>query len=144
MQVQCQLFCTKRSYCDFIVWLKDSISIERIYPDDEFIHSCIEKAASFFQVAILPEIMGKFYSRPPHPLNSTAPSLDSDCGPSGFSADGSCVDGIGLDTGDDNSRSDKQYCYCRGPESGRMIACDNPSCPMQWFHFQCLQLNTSP
>ena len=32
------------------------------------------------------------------------------------------------------------WCLCGGPESGNMIACDNPSCPIEWFHFECLGL----
>ena len=36
------------------------------------------------------------------------------------------------------------YCYCRGPEEGTMIACDNPDCPIEWFHTKCLRLHTLP
>ena len=27
------------------------------------------------------------------------------------------------------------YCWCGGDEEGRMIACDNPGCKVEWFHF---------
>ena len=30
---------------------------------------------------------------------------------------------------------------CKG-EKGRMIACDNPLCPYEWFHFRCVSLTT--
>ena len=33
MQVQCQVFCTQRSYCDFVVWTEKDVHIQRIYPD---------------------------------------------------------------------------------------------------------------
>jgi hypothetical protein len=32
------------------------------------------------------------------------------------------------------------YCFCGGPDSGRMIACDNQECTKQWFHFACAAL----
>ena len=27
------------------------------------------------------------------------------------------------------------YCICKQEEFGAMIVCDNPQCPVQWFHF---------
>ena len=30
------------------------------------------------------------------------------------------------------------YCYCNRPDKGKMIACDNPACPFEWFHVRCL------
>lgn len=27
---------------------------------------------------------------------------------------------------------------------GEMIGCDNTNCPIEWFHFQCVQLITKP
>ena len=32
------------------------------------------------------------------------------------------------------------FCYCRQGESGKMIACDSPSCEFIWFHYTCLKL----
>ena len=29
------------------------------------------------------------------------------------------------------------YCYCRCPEKGKMIACDNTNCNIEWFHMNC-------
>ena len=36
------------------------------------------------------------------------------------------------------------WCLCGGPESGNMIACDNPGCPIEWFHFECVGLVDAP
>lgn len=36
------------------------------------------------------------------------------------------------------------YCYCRKGEQGDMVACDNPSCPYEWFHFKCVGLKSPP
>lgn len=31
-----------------------------------------------------------------------------------------------------------RYCICGGVGYGKMICCDNPNCPIEWFHFSCL------
>ena len=36
------------------------------------------------------------------------------------------------------------YCYCRLPEDGTMIGCDNPDCSIEWFHIECLKLPRAP
>ncbi|EME50296.1 hypothetical protein DOTSEDRAFT_165419 [Dothistroma septosporum NZE10] len=38
----------------------------------------------------------------------------------------------------------KGYCYCNGPDSGRMLACDGKECKMQWFHFECVGIEEAP
>ena len=35
-------------------------------------------------------------------------------------------------------------CLCCGPESGNMIACDNPGCPIECFHFEHVGLVDVP
>ncbi len=57
-------------YCDFIVCTfsgsKDSsdLHIERITKDHDFWSDLVFKAKRFFRVCILPELMGKWYSKP--------------------------------------------------------------------------------
>ena len=125
MQVQCQLFCANRAFCDFVLWTNEDIHIERIYPDEEFWISCIGKAEVIFKTAILPELLGNFFSRQPKNPTSVLPSLSDEPGPS-------------------TSTAAESYCYCRGLERDDMIACDNPTCPYVWFHFDCLKLSTTP
>lgn len=36
------------------------------------------------------------------------------------------------------------YCLCSQVSYGEMIGCDNPDCSIEWFHFQCVGLNTKP
>ena len=36
------------------------------------------------------------------------------------------------------------WCLCGGPESGNMIARDNPGYPIEWFHFECMGLVDAP
>ena len=39
--------------------------------------------------------------------------------------------------------SEDSYCLCGGPSSGRMIACDDPHCKIEWFHLECVGLNAN-
>ena len=39
---------------------------------------------------------------------------------------------------------DSLYCYCKKVSSGNMIACDNPDCPTEWFHWECVGLTSEP
>ena len=104
MQIQCQLFSSNRIYCDFILWTKKEIHIERIFPDDEFWHSkVVDHAQPFFMRAILPELLGKFYSKTNSLSLPTTPV-------------------------EDNPSLEETYCYCNGPEEGLMVGCDNPVC----------------
>ena len=36
----------------------------------------------------------------------------------------------------------KVWCFCKQDKSygNMMIGCDNPACPIQWFHLSCLKL----
>ncbi|XP_065355898.1 inhibitor of growth protein 5 isoform X2 [Calliphora vicina] len=36
------------------------------------------------------------------------------------------------------------YCLCHQVSYGEMIGCDNPDCPIEWFHFACVGLTTKP
>ena len=147
LKVQCQLYCTRRSYCDFVVWLKEDFHEERIYLNEEFMASCIEKARHFFQVAVLPELLGKFFSRPSDSASSTLDkviTLTSTMSSVHAVSDDlnytiSSVHGIS----EDDNRNEV-YCYCQKGESGNMIGCDNPECQYGWFHFSCLKLSSTP
>ena len=87
--------------------------------------SCIGKAEVIFKMAILPELLGNFFSRQPKNPTIVFPSLSDEPGPS-------------------TSTAAESYCYCRGLERDDMIACDNPTCPYVWFHFDWLKLSTTP
>jgi len=36
------------------------------------------------------------------------------------------------------------YCVCSQVSYGQMIACDNPECPIEWFHIGCMGLSSIP
>ncbi|KAH0791866.1 PHD-finger family protein [Histomonas meleagridis] len=43
-----------------------------------------------------------------------------------------------------NTTPDDHFCICRGQQVGDMVSCDNPSCPFQWFHIECVGLRALP
>ncbi|KAI8995026.1 hypothetical protein BDB01DRAFT_737015 [Pilobolus umbonatus] len=36
------------------------------------------------------------------------------------------------------------YCYCEQVSFGKMVACDNEECEIEWFHIECVGLKTPP
>ncbi|KAL8171465.1 hypothetical protein V2J09_023269 [Rumex salicifolius] len=36
------------------------------------------------------------------------------------------------------------YCFCNQVSFGEMVACDNPDCRIEWFHFGCVGLKDQP
>lgn len=47
-QVQGQMFACNVSYCDFVLWKRGEINVERIVRDDAFLANALEKAKTFF------------------------------------------------------------------------------------------------
>ncbi|KAI0482379.1 inhibitor of growth proteins N-terminal histone-binding-domain-containing protein [Xylariaceae sp. FL0804] len=68
---------------------------------------------------------------------------DDDVGMSGSSA----ASGVDDDDDDDDEEEDeegKKYCLCQHVSYGDMVACDNPDCPYEWFHWTCVGLKSEP
>jgi len=40
--------------------------------------------------------------------------------------------------------NEPKYCTCQQVSFGEMIACDNKDCPIEWFHFPCVDLKAKP
>ena len=36
------------------------------------------------------------------------------------------------------------WCVCKKPSEGGMIACDNSSCKIEWFHFERVKIRKAP
>lgn len=113
-----------RTYCDFIVWTNEDMKMERIYPDEDFWLDCVSRVKALFENSILPELMGKWFSRPPAPASTVSISDDS--------------------LHSESASSETLYCYCQGPEEGDMIGCDHKECKYKWFHLSCLKLKSFP
>jgi inhibitor of growth protein 3 len=45
---------------------------------------------------------------------------------------------------EDDGGDDRKYCICQSVSYGDMVACDNESCPYEWFHWNCVGLKSEP
>jgi len=36
------------------------------------------------------------------------------------------------------------YCLCQQVSYGEMVGCDNQDCPIEWFHFGCMEIQSKP
>ena len=110
VHVQAQIKVCGTGYGDFVVWHENKLVIQRIYPDEELISSILSKATEFFKLGILPELLEKWYSRPPAlPQSGSTSSTPTSDAPV-------------------NSSNSELWCFCRKEELGEMIACDNEYC----------------
>ena len=65
-QVQAQIILTGAEYCDFVVWSPEEFVTLRISPDSEYISCAIDKVTKFFQLGVLPELVGKWFTKVPY------------------------------------------------------------------------------
>ncbi|XP_046394300.1 inhibitor of growth protein 3 [Ischnura elegans] len=40
--------------------------------------------------------------------------------------------------------NEPRYCICNQVSYGDMVACDNEDCPLEWFHYPCVGITSSP
>ena len=116
-----------------MVYTEKGLHIERIEANTQFIEENLDKAKLFFQTAVLPELLGKWFSRPASQSTSTTQQCyNSSCS-----------------SASQNAKTQK-YCYCQqvesdGPiSSSEMVGCDNSKCTYEWFHLKCLNLKFFP
>ena len=122
-------FLHKKSYCDFVLWTQQDIHTERIYPDEIFWLEQLTVVKQFYTVAILPELLEKFYSHT-RSLNDTSKTTHIQ--------DSSQLEQTSI------TAVSPTFCYCQGPDEGPMVGCDDTSCPYEWFHLACLGLKSAP
>ena len=109
----------------------------RVGLDNDFITKAFQKATTFFTVGILPELVGKWYTKAP--VYSHVPAkTDVEV------SDSPVAIAHSSETDATTEKSDEDWCYCRGKDEGEMIACDNDAFKIRWFHTQCLKLCTIP
>ncbi len=123
-QIQLQMKLCKVQYGDFVVWGKTELVILRINLDEDFISEAMRKAALFFKYGVLPELIGKWYTRKVSMSNDAMHFEESET-PSA-------------------SEEKRGWCYCNGEEEGEMIGCDGKQCTIQWFHIDCLKITNIP
>ena len=117
-QCQLQIFVTGCSFCDFVVWTQKEVHIERLTLDEDLFTSALPVAKKFFSLCILPELIGKWYTR----HRPTTGSTDSQ----------------------EYEEDDGSWCHCKERKGGDMVGCDNRSCTTKWFHLECVGLSAVP
>jgi hypothetical protein len=65
VQIQTQLNVCEREYCDFFLWLKNDNFLQRITRDAVFWEEMVSKAEIVFRNGVLPELLGKCFTRIP-------------------------------------------------------------------------------
>ena len=155
-QVQAQIFLCQVQYADFCVCTfphgsHPEIHIERIFPDAELWQTCIHKSTKLFRTSLLPELLGKWYTRGPSlsvvsPTNVIdKPTSSQDQAINRDQATSTCQDQLTTNYQDQtNSQDERLFCYCQQRKGGQMIGCDNTNCPIEWFHMKCLELKKVP
>lgn len=134
-QVQTQLFVCSAKYCDFCVCTfsedqEHDFYQERLSQNTEFWENCVTKSKHFFQTSILPELIAKWYTKSDK-IYGVSFDMDVDTNDQEGSLESTKVDII-------------TYCYCKGPDEGNMIGCENPECLIEWFHWDCLKIKSAP
>ena len=159
-QVQLQMKLYGACYYDFVVWKKDEIFIQRISYNVTFISEALDKIVPFIKYCILPELVGKWFTRPTQVSVDSSDSQpdvvnDSLSGPSDVTVqttevhdnDSETVSNTPISTvgpdKDIGSEDDTLWCYCQRNVQEELVGCDNPTCKIQWFHLSCLQLTVS-
>ena len=133
-QVQAQLGVSEYDDCFFVVWTESDLHVESISLDETVWQEICNRSELFFKRAILPELVGQFYSRLPacDSVRVLKPVSDNIA----VSARSS------KSTDTDNDDPDKTWYYCDQVESGNMILCDNENCHIQWFHYECVGMDS--
>ena len=88
--------------------------MEQIPADGKFFNAFID-VQHFLVYAILPELIGKWYSLKPVEKKEGVVEIVPET----------------LDESEiDNEEYNKMWCYCNTPSYGQVILCDNKSCPI--------------
>eukprot|EP00117_Sycon_ciliatum_P019190 scpid45373/ scgid17476/ PHD finger protein ING1; Protein INHIBITOR OF GROWTH 1 len=134
-QVQLQMLVCKVQYCDFVVWNEGQLFVERICADTDFIREAVAGAKKFFQCAVLPELVGKWFTK-------TFSTLPADASSAATSASEPL--GAASTTSTADQERPPEFCYCKSVKAGEVLRCSNNDCSIRLFHMACLQLKSKP
>jgi hypothetical protein len=118
-QIQLQIFVHGVDNGDFFVFTNKDSHCVNVHKDESFINEMIAKSESFFLNSVLPELVSRRLENGEDV--ESVPFADADCD-----------EDVNL------------WCLCSEPEYGRMIQCTNEDCPIQWFHYGCINIRRRP
>ena len=117
-QVQLQMLLTNSSSCYFYVHGNSVSLCELVHIDIPFLEREVDKARKFFIFGILPELLGKWYSR----SNISHPNIQNRI----------------------ENESEQSICICRESRESELIHCCDKSCMIKNFHTICLGIESVP
>ena len=137
-QIQGQLAVCEKEYCDFICWTPHGMHTERILQEASYLSEAMPHLDAFFLKAFLPLLLtGRTQiCREGSQGGSEHPPKDTN--------GANTVQSHSRDNTSSTSHQATTYCWCGGEDVGRMVACDNPNCPVEWFHFKCVGITRKP
>ena len=117
IQIQGQTAICKKDYCDFVCWTPKGMHVERIAFDASVFSRIKPSLDHYFQSVVLSELLTQ-----------------------------AVKDDAKTENEKENvaANSLPVYCLCGEGEHGRMVACDNAHCPLEWFHYRCVGLTRKP
>lgn len=141
-QIQCQLNICEFQLCYFVVWSPEELHVEEINRDARFFAELLPAVDRFLVKGILPEIIGRWYTR----QSVIRPTSESDAA---AIPTGSVGELDVITSGNDvnfTSTTKEVYCICNGIDDGRrMVMCEDENCKSgTWFHFECINLTRKP
>lgn len=101
------------------------MTVERILPDEDFWEEVVSKATLFFKTVILPELVGKVFSKP----------REKQLRP------------VSVDDNNNETEDSEVICVCQkvyNASEDDVIGCDGENCQYHWFHFKCVKIKRPP
>ncbi|KAF2360090.1 Inhibitor of growth protein N-terminal histone-binding [Trinorchestia longiramus] len=97
------------------------------------------KAASSSSSASTNKRQKKKHSSTPAPSSDHAPMVPTPA------ADDTLTDANAIESPDwTYDPNEPRYCVCNQVSYGDMVACDNPRCLVEWFHYPCVDITEPP
>ena len=109
-QIQLQMLLSKREACYFMVYGYKDCLVEVIHIDYDFLIEKINIATKFYVFAILPELIGRWYSKCHIPL----PEIKN------------------------KENNVENICTCETENDSEVITCADKSCVVKQYHISCL------
>ncbi len=112
--------------CYFVVWTAKDCAMVWVFPDTQYWRTVLKKAQDFFHKVSLPEIVsccytGQASTKTPNSVAAISHKKSRNTGTWQQKKTGGGAEDL-----DD------------------MVACDNDSCAIQWFHLSCVGLKQAP
>lgn len=125
----------------------EELLIERILPDANFILDAISKCEQFIKLAVLPEMLGKWYMKKSTStinVESNDPDTMESIDPTDCSLATIKPRHPPKPESEQENQQVELWCSCQMDESGEIICCDSDSCNLQCFHTPCLRIARVP